>query len=108
MHRRHRIAALASLALVAAVFVPTTSASAAPARYEAENAPAVCNGTIDSNWTGFSGTGFCNATNAVASFAEWTVNAANAGTATIAIRYANGTTTGRPCDILVNGTVVQA
>jgi Raf kinase inhibitor-like YbhB/YbcL family protein len=108
MHSRHRIAAIAILGLVAAVFVPTTSASAAPTRYEAETAPAVCNGTIDSNWPGFSGTGFCNATNAVASFAEWTVNAANAGTATIAIRYANGTTTGRPSDILVNGTVVQA
>jgi hypothetical protein len=108
MHSRHRIAALACMGLVAAIFVPTTSAYAAPTRYEAENSPAVCNGTIDSNWAGFSGTGFCNATNAVASFAEWTVNAPNAGAATIGIRYANGTTAGRPADILVNGTVVQA
>ncbi|HCU51851.1 MAG TPA: hypothetical protein DGG94_18965, partial [Micromonosporaceae bacterium] len=63
---------------------------------------------IDSNHTGFSGTGFCNATNAVGGHAEWTVNASAAGQATIGIRYANGTTTNRPADIVVNGTVVQA
>jgi len=85
-----------------------SAAQAAPTRYEAENPPAVCNGTIDSNWAGFSGTGFCNATNAVGSFVEWTVNAANAGTATLGIRFANGTTADRPSDISVNGTVVAA
>jgi chitinase len=94
-------------ALAAAALMPAP-AQAAPTRYEAESAPAVCNGTIDSNWPGFSGTGFCNATNAVGSFAEWTVNAANAGTATLNIRYANGTTTNRPADIIVNGTTVAA
>src|SRR5688572_22524635 len=81
-------------------------AQAAPTRYEAENA--TCNGTIDSNHAGFSGSGFCNANNAVGGFAQWTVSAAAAGTATIGIRYANGSTVNRPADISVNGTVVQA
>ncbi len=95
-------------ALLAVWLLPAIEAQAAPTRYEAESAPAVCDGTIDSNHAGFSGTGFCNATNAVGGSATWTVNAANAGTATIGIRFANGTTTNRPADIAVNGTVVQA
>ena len=94
-------------ALLAVGLLPAVEAQAAPTRYEAENAPAVCDGTIDSNHTGFSGTGFCNAANAVGGSATWTVTAANAGTATIAIRYANGTTTDRPADISVNGTIIQ-
>ncbi len=92
--------------VIAALLLLPAPAQAAPVRYEAENA--VCDGTIDSNHAGFSGTGFCNATNAVGGSATWTVNAANAGTATIGIRFANGTTANRPADISVNGTVVQA
>ncbi|NUT35504.1 MAG: silent information regulator protein Sir2, partial [Hamadaea sp.] len=58
--RFRRVAALVGgAALLLAVTVQST-AYAAPTRYEAENAPAVCDGTIDSNWAGFSGTGFCN------------------------------------------------
>ncbi|GIH09473.1 hypothetical protein Rhe02_75400 [Rhizocola hellebori] len=91
--------------LVALGLLPSV-AQAAPTRYEAENA--TCDGTIDSNHAGFSGTGFCNATNAVGGFAQWTVTAASAGTATIGIRYANGSTANRPADISVNGAVVQA
>ncbi len=75
-------------------------------RHEAENAPAVCEGTIDSNHAGFSGTGFCNATNAVGNGATWTVNAAAAGPATVKVGYANGTTADRPATVSVNGTVV--
>jgi hypothetical protein len=70
-------------------------------RYEAENA--VCRGTVDSDHTGFSGTGFCNTTNEVGSYVEWTVTAGQAGTARLTIRYANGTTTNRPMDVSVNG-----
>jgi hypothetical protein len=82
-------------------------ASAAPTRYEAENSPAVCTGTIDSDWAGFSGSGFCNATNAVNAFLQFTVNAASAGTATLGVRFANGTTTARPTQLIVNGSTVQ-
>jgi chitinase len=98
---RRAVVLAATLLLAAAL--PAGPASAAPTRYEAESAPAVCDGTIDSNWAGFSGTGFCNTTNAVGGSVTWTVNAANAGTATLGIRYANGTTTDRPANVLVNG-----
>jgi hypothetical protein len=70
-------------------------------RYEAENG--VCQGTIDADHTGFSGTGFCNTTNAVGAYVQWTVNAASAGTAKLTIRYANGTTASRPMTLTVNG-----
>jgi lysophospholipase L1-like esterase len=83
-----------------------TPATAAPTRYEAESAPASCTGTIDTNHAGFSGTGFCNATNAVGARAQFTVTASAAGTATLGVRFANGTTTARPTDILVNGARV--
>ena len=91
----------------AAVFA-LNAAYAAPTRYEAETSPATCSGTIDSNHAGFSGTGFCNGTNTIGAAAQFTVNAGSAGTATLNIRYANGTTTNRPADILVNGGVARA
>ncbi|HZM75986.1 MAG TPA: glycosyl hydrolase family 28 protein [Candidatus Limnocylindrales bacterium] len=77
-----------------------------PGRFEAENAPAVCDGTIDSNWAGFSGTGFCNTTNAVGAFTEWTVTSASTGPATLTFGWANGTTTDRPSTVSVNGVNV--
>jgi len=75
-------------------------------RLEAENA--TCQGTIDSDHAGFSGTGFCNTTNAVGAAVEWTVEAPAAGTYTLGIRQANGTTTNRPMSVTVNGTVIAA
>ncbi len=105
--RRKTSAALLGVGALLAVTMQSI-AQAAPTRYEAETAPATCDGTIDSNHAGFSGTGFCNSINATGASAQWTVNAANAGTATVGIRYANGTTTNRPADISVNGTVQQA
>jgi pectate disaccharide-lyase len=103
-----------SLPLIAVVLagvvgvVAPGSASAATTRYEAEASPAVCTGTIDSNWPGFSGSGFCNGTNATNAFAQFTVTAPAAGTATLAVRFANGTTSARPTALVVNGTTVQS
>ncbi len=94
--------ALLGVATLLAVTAQST-ALAAPTRYEAENA--TCDGTIDSNHAGFSGTGFCNATNAVGGFVQFTVDASSAGTATVGIRYANGTTADRPAT--VNGQSVS-
>jgi glucose/arabinose dehydrogenase len=85
----------------------TLPAHAAATRYEAESAT-ISQGTVASNHTGFSGTGFVDYTNIAGSYVEWTVNAANAGTATIVLRYANGTTVDRPMNISVNGTVVAS
>jgi hypothetical protein len=76
-------------------------------RYEAETSPAVCSGTIDANWSGYSGSGFCNGDGAVGAYAQFTVNASKAGTATVTVRFANGATTDRPADLVVNGSTVQ-
>ena len=111
MKLRAFTACLILLAGTVAVF-STTAANAASTRYEAETAPATCAGTIDSNHAGFSGTGFCNGNNAVGAAAQFTVTASAAGTATVGLRYANGTTdnthfseygAGRMADLVVEG-----
>ncbi|WP_205328299.1 family 43 glycosylhydrolase [Glycomyces sp. YM15] len=76
-------------------------------RYEAEGSGATCTGTIDTNHAGYSGTGFCNGDNSDSAYAEFTVQAAAAGAATLSLRYANGATAGRPADLIVNGTRVE-
>jgi hypothetical protein len=81
-----------------------TSAPPAGTTYEAENAT-IFHGAVESNWPGFTGTGFVNTANEVGSYVQWTANAANAGPATLTFRYANGTTTTRPMDITVNGSL---
>ena len=96
-----------SLLAGALVVAASPAAQAAPTRYEAETSPAVCSGTIDSNHQGFTGSGFCNGTNATSGYAQFTVNATAAGTATVGVRFANGTTTARPANVVVNGTTVQ-
>jgi len=105
--RRIALAAMGAAALVLSVLVPAGPASAAPTRYEAENAT-ISQGTVATNHTGYSGTGFVDYTNVTGSYVQFAVTAATTGTATLALRYANGTTTNRPMDIAVNGTVVSA
>ncbi|MGX7826019.1 carbohydrate-binding protein [Actinokineospora sp. 24-640] len=88
--------------------VVITGASAAPVRHEAENSPATCAGAIESNHAGYSGSGFCNAENAVGAAAQFTVTATTAGSTTIGVRYANGGTANRPADVLVNGAAAHS
>ena len=111
-HRRamHLRPVIASVGLLAGTLVALsgTSAQAASTRYEAESSPAVCSGSIDSDWTGYSGTGFCNGTNSTAGYAQFTVNAASAGTATLSVRFANGTTAARPANVVVNGSTATS
>ncbi|MGW0199173.1 carbohydrate-binding protein [Nonomuraea sp. NPDC003201] len=107
MMRLQAILTCAGLLAGAFVALSPTAAQAAPTRYEAESSPAVCTGTIDSNWSGYSGSGFCNGNNATGASAQFTVNAGAAGTATLSVRFANGTTTARPADLIVNGSTVQ-
>ncbi|MER5434602.1 CBM35 domain-containing protein [Streptomyces sp. NPDC002588] len=106
-HPRHTLACTGLLAGALVALTGTPAAQAATTRYEAETSPAVCTGTIDSDWTGYSGSGFCNGTNATSGYAQFTVNAATAGTATLNVRFANGATTARPASLVVNGTTVQ-
>ncbi|MFI1723472.1 carbohydrate-binding protein [Streptomyces sp. NPDC020489] len=109
MHLRHLRPAVACAALLGGTLVALTgtNAQAATTRHEAETAPAVCTGAIESNWAGYSGSGFCNPTNATGAHAQFTLTAPAAGTATLAVRFANGTTTSRTANIIVNGTTVS-
>jgi hypothetical protein len=74
-------------------------------RYEGESGT-ISKGVVESNHRDFTGTGFVNYDNTTGSYVEWKVDAPVAGTASITIRYSNGTTTNRPMDIRVNNTVV--
>ncbi|MER7521214.1 carbohydrate-binding protein [Streptomyces sp. NPDC126499] len=94
--------ACAALATGAVVALPT-AASAASARYEAESAPATCDGSVDADHTGYTGTGFCNGRNAVGAAVQFTVSAGQDGTATLAFRFANGAASARPAEVTVNG-----
>ncbi|MFC4884690.1 PQQ-dependent sugar dehydrogenase [Streptomyces beijiangensis] len=105
--RRTRAVAALVVALLLAWLVQAIPASAAVTRYEAESA-VISSGAVATNHLNYSGTGFVDTTNAAGVYTEFTVNAATAGTATIAIGYANGTTVDRPADIAVNGTTVSA
>ncbi|MFD9303369.1 carbohydrate-binding protein [Streptomyces sp. NPDC060048] len=106
----HLRAAIASAGLLAGTLVALTGppAQAASTRYEAESSPAVCTGSIDSDWAGYSGSGFCNGANATGAHAQFTVNATAAGTATLQVRFANGTTGVRPASVSVNGSQVAS
>jgi hypothetical protein len=75
-------------------------------RHEAESAPAVCQGTIDSNHSGYSGSGFCNGDNAVGASAQFTVTREQAGTAALGVRFGNGGTSARSANVVVNGATV--
>lgn len=98
---------LASVVAGVGVVMPS-AASAAATRYEAEAAPATCDGSIGTNHTGYSGSGFCDGRAAVGAAARFRVDASSAGTATLSVRFANGGTASRPVDVVVNGATVQA
>ncbi|MEU5870416.1 carbohydrate-binding protein [Glycomyces sp. NPDC047369] len=107
--RLRSLSVLTAAALAAAAVTAVWGvADAATVRYEAETSPATCDGTIDSNNAGFSGSGFCNTSNAVGAAAQFTVNVPSAGTVSLAIRYAHGATDTRSADIAVNGATVAA
>ncbi len=78
-----------------------------PVAYEAESAT-IWRGAVESNHTGYYGTGFVNYDNVVGSYVQFTVSSASAATTTLTVRYANGTTTDRPMDIAVNGVTVRS
>lgn len=105
-----RVAEFETYAGSSAAAATTTAASAVAAveRLEAESSAATCGGTIDTNHSGYSGTGFCNTTNASGAALQVNVGNGVAGAATLAVRFANGGTTARTADLVVNGTRVQA
>jgi hypothetical protein len=96
------LAVVGSLLLVPAI---TTPASAATTTYQAEDA-ARSQGVVESNHTGYTGSGFVNYDNVVGSSVTFTVNVGAAGSAALAFRYSNGTTVSRPMTIAVDGSTV--
>jgi hypothetical protein len=70
--------------------------------FEAEDAR-LSQAVVARNHTGFTGTGFVDYANVAGSFVEWTVPRTAAGSVTLTIRYANGTTANRPMAVSVNG-----
>jgi hypothetical protein len=101
---------IASVGLLAGTLVALsgTTAQAATTRYEAETSPAICTGAVETEYAGYSGSGFCNGTNATSGYAQFTVSAPASGTATLSVRFANGTTTARAANIIVNGSTVSS
>jgi unsaturated rhamnogalacturonyl hydrolase len=105
---RVKIAAALAAALVAGGLVVASSpAGAASLFYEAENAT-IFHGVVEANHLGYTGTGFVNTTNEVGAYVEFSVDNTTSGSFTLGIRYSNGTTTSRPGDVSVNGTVVAS
>jgi hypothetical protein len=76
----------------------------APTDYQAENA-VISQGIVESNHTGYTGTGFVNLDNAVGSSVDFTVTGP---ASSLVVRYANGTTTNRPMDVLVDGVLAAS
>ncbi len=71
-------------------------------RYEAENRTGQSGCTVESNRTGFTGSGFMDF-GASATWIEWNnVSAAAAGQYTLTLRFANGGASARPAAITVN------
>ncbi|MBX2813875.1 MAG: pectate lyase [Myxococcales bacterium] len=69
-----------------------------------ENSPGFCDmeGSIDSNHSGFSGTGFVNTNNSSGSGIEWGIQG-EAGEYTIVWQFANGSTDNRTAVLMANG-----
>ncbi|EFL35745.1 oxidoreductase [Streptomyces viridochromogenes DSM 40736] len=95
------------LALAVPLVGLTGGSARAATDYQAEDAT-ISQGAVATNHTGYTGTGFVDYTNVTGSYVEFTVSATAAGTSSLALRYANGTSVNRPMDISVGGTVVAS
>jgi len=100
-----------STALGAAVSFFGAPFLASPARaavttYQAETAT-IFRGALESIHTGFSGTAYVNTFQEAGSYVEWLVTVPRAVTATLTVRFANGTDVNRPMTVRVNGVVVN-
>ena len=78
---------------------------ASPITIEAENYSSQSGCTIAKNYPGYSGSGFLDY-GGQNSYGEWNVNVSSAGEYDLKIRYANGSTSNRQCELKVNGIVI--
>jgi predicted cupin superfamily sugar epimerase len=111
--RRRLVPLTAAAALTLAgvgVWAAAQTASAAPTTYEAENAALSGGAVVATGHTGYTGTGFvggytdANKGNANTTF---TVSATSAGSETLTLRYANGTSAQMSLSLYVNGGKVK-
>ena len=65
-------------------------------------------GSIDDNYSGFTGSGFANTNNATGTGVSWRVNSPTAGAKTFAIRYASASSGARPADLIVDGSIAAS
>ncbi|WP_302884935.1 T9SS type A sorting domain-containing protein [Wenyingzhuangia gilva] len=75
-----------------------------------ENEAGFCgvDGTIDTNNEGYTGAGFANTSNTFGSGIDWSVSVPSSGTYVLKWRYANGGTSDRNGNVIVNGTNVTS
>jgi uncharacterized repeat protein (TIGR02543 family) len=73
-----------------------------------ENTTGFCSvdGTVDSNNSGFTGAGFANTVNASGNGITWSVNIPSAGSYSLQWRYANGGSTDRTGQLMVDGSTI--
>lgn len=60
-------------------------------------------GTVDTNHTGYTGSGFANGNNAQGALMSWAVQASTSSRHRLTFRFANGGTTARSGSLLING-----
>ncbi|MBN2736540.1 MAG: carbohydrate-binding protein [Spirochaetales bacterium] len=61
---------------------------------------------VESEYPGYSGRGYINTANVSGAYVEWIVNSSAAGNVDLFITFANGGSSSRPMEILVNNAVV--
>jgi hypothetical protein len=85
----------------------SSKSSAQPNVTIQENQTGYCkaDGTIDTNYSGYTGSGFVNSANTSGASVEWSINVGIAGTYKLDIRYANGSSNTRPGTISANGSI---
>jgi unsaturated rhamnogalacturonyl hydrolase len=66
----------------------------------------ISSGSVDNNHQGYTGTGFVNLTNEAGTYLELTLSIPGTGKYDLSIRFANGTSSNRPCEIRFDGTVL--
>ncbi len=72
---------------------------------ENENGFCSVDGTVDSDHSGYTGTGFANTDNASGNGVTWSVNVPSAQNCQVVWGYSNGGATDRTAQIMVNGSV---
>ena len=89
-------------------FTLTNNNPAGATKYEAENAALSGGAEVNTNHTGYSGTGFVDGYNMVTGAStKFTVNVSSAGSKTVDLRYSAGFMTCTNIDLYVNGTKIK-